>query len=550
MNNDFVNFKTDNEDLVVEFDINPLIFESEKNHNSNDAFSSIEQKQRAINSRIEELNIDIDNLTNHADGFDYTLAVSSGIICGLIDSFFVGKYDFESLKNESYKKINIFIEKYAKQNGYTGDDRLKGAINFLENKFPVSNDSAYKINKLERFSSDRLHHLHDIAHHPTPIGLVASIICEIFGTAFFFFTDSKTQGFKWKKVMVDIDPEKRKKIIIKLIAVSVIIGIITWLTYIANQKMKECQLKISKPLRKLVLLVISSPIVITIFKSLLESDWRGHLISDMGGSKNSAAKGNDGMGIPGFFLSLLYELSSLPIIRETGLPTIINNWYSKDKFDLRKENAVLNFAKKQAIPVIINEVIVRTFYFIRHLVEEKKLKKDWNMIDWNKVKPWGNRTINRMLTISSGTFVAVDTLDAAVRSAIENGGNIHNPKLWTDFVLRINFVGVGRFAIAIYSDAKMGVQKRTAQQELIFLKNKSLMLDNAKLFYMQEGVWIAAQDTALAIEHLYKIATNSITFFFEKILSLDQEWKQLEENISTISENDPEFKTKLLTLLN
>lgn len=556
---DLLNYATqvEDDDFRVEYSIESFYVPSantvdnEIKSEIDAAISDINSQQDIINSRIEGLNSEIDRLTNHADRFDYTLAVSSGIICGLIDSFFVGEFDFELLKKESHKKINKFIEQYARKNGYTGNGRLKEAITYLEDKFKVSNDNAFTIDSRLRkdakgnvlkVSSAKLHHIEDIAHHPTPFGLAASIICEIFGTVFFFTKDGH-----WETVKVDVDPQKRNKIIFKLIAISIVMGIIGWLIYMANKKMKEEELKVSKPLRRLVLLVASSPAIIALFVSIKNSNWRGHLISDVGGS-NSSKK--DGMGVPGFSLSILYLFSSIKGIRETGLPKIIGDWYSKDKFDLRKEVAVLNFAKKQAMPVLINEVIVRTIYCIRHLVEEKKTKGEWIKIDWNKVKPWGNRTINRMLTISSGTFMATDLIDATARSLIENGVNIYNPKLYVDFVLRINFVGVGRFAIAIYTDAKMGVKKTKAEQERLTMNNKYLMLENSKLFYLQGNVWIAARDTAMALEHLRNTALESVMCFNDKVLSLDKEWEQLGSHISNIVKDDPKFASQLLTLLN
>ena len=53
-------------------------------------------------------------------------------------------------------------------------------------------------------------------------------------------------------------------------------------------------------------------------------NWFGHLVSDMGGSKNSAGHG---MGIPGVLLSLLQEVSSLPGLKDSKLPGIVNYLY-------------------------------------------------------------------------------------------------------------------------------------------------------------------------------------------------------------------------------
>ena len=91
----------------------------------------------------------------------------------------------------------------------------------------------------------------------------------------------------------------------------------------------------------------------------------------MGGSKNTPG---EGMGIPGLFLSLLKEISSIPGVNKTALPKLVNDWYKNDKFDMRKETACINVATqtfnniaKQMLPVLINEILVRGFYFVRRI---------------------------------------------------------------------------------------------------------------------------------------------------------------------------------------
>ena len=68
---------------------------------------------------------------------------------------------------------------------------------------------------------------------------------------------------------------------------------------------------------------------------------------------------------------------------------------------------------------------------------------------YTSVFPFRNRTIVRMITISTGTMEVIDLEDATIRS----GGNLGV------FVLRVNFVGVGRFAIACSADVMMGIKK-------------------------------------------------------------------------------------------
>ena len=44
-----------------------------------------------LNAKIAKLDNNIDILTNDADQLDNAVAVASGLLCGLIDSFFVGE---------------------------------------------------------------------------------------------------------------------------------------------------------------------------------------------------------------------------------------------------------------------------------------------------------------------------------------------------------------------------------------------------------------------------------------------------------------------------
>ena len=74
---------------------------------------SYEQKIAAFEKAYGETLGEIDRLTNHADGLDYALSVSAGIIAGLIDIFFVGEWDFAKAKAISNEEINRKIIKLS-----------------------------------------------------------------------------------------------------------------------------------------------------------------------------------------------------------------------------------------------------------------------------------------------------------------------------------------------------------------------------------------------------------------------------------------------------
>lgn len=124
------------------------------------------------------------------------------------------------------------------------------------------------------------------------------------------------------------------------------------------------------------------------------------------------------------------------------------------RFDLRGEFGLGLELGKQALPVLANECMVRSFYFIRHLaveMMEKKVKslKDFKKIDWDLVKPNNNPTINRMLTVSTGIFTSLDLGEAIITQ-----------KYW----LSINYMGIGRFALALTNEINYGLKRRNLKK--------------------------------------------------------------------------------------
>ena len=308
----------------------------------------------------------------------------------------------------------------------------------------------------------------DLAHHPTLLGLISAILVQYLGVAIFSGQNGDTEI-----LLVEIDKEK----FIKNMLPIVMSGITKWLLYMAERKdIIEIDEELPKPIQVLIEKIYAVPAAISILKTV--DNWYGHLVSDMGGSKNTP---DGGMGIPGVFLSFLKELSMMPGIKDSDLPGIlkdlrqvpdgnkgekvtlsqfVNELYQgtkasplTDKLDLRTELTVFN---EQKLPVEVNEILVRMTYFIYHLTKELQ-NNELKDIRWKNIVPFYNRTIIRMITISTATMEAIDLADAAVRAAQKSGGTL--PGFAAQFVLRINFVGIGRMAIACTTDATMGLKK-------------------------------------------------------------------------------------------
>lgn len=464
----------------------------------------VDERLALINQKVEELNIDIDRLMNHADGVDYTIAVASGIISAAIDIVYVGEFSFDRGKEWSHDKVNNFVMAVAKKNGfdpetYRGKDPLKGAIKFLEDKYHIPSDGVW--NSDHYGINAKSHHLDDWAHHPSILGLIASIITQFTQTGYF----SNKYG---ENIKIDVP--------------------------ILLQRKKNGYTD--------TIMLIGNDIPSKLFCGVV--NWAMHLVSDMAGSSDNPGFG---MGIPGPIITLLKELSAIPGVNKISLPKIIGDFFENNRFDLRSELAVGYELGRQSIPIIVNESLVRGFYFISRLIYQIKEKESLKDIEWKKTLPFKNRTIVRMMTIATGTFMAIDLADAGIRAVIESGG--FNTSTVGDFVLRVNFVGIGRFAIAVGTDTGMGIKKSKVEEERIRLRGEQLQLLNAKVFYKEADMWIEAENTANTIEEAYIIMEKVSEDFIDTWNEIKEGSQKRREYIDKIKENDDNFTKDLSDLL-
>lgn len=459
-----------------------------------------------IDNQIADLDISIDKLTNHADKLDYAVSVASGIISGIIDILFVGKFDLQEGRDWSSEKINDFVTTVAKKQGYEGDD-LQGAIRHLE-KFGAPSDSVYN-----DFGGGLQHHLRDFAHHASPVGLVFSMLTQFTQKAY----GTNTAG---AFIVVPID---KTTFIGDSVPTKITFGLVYWVL---------------------------------------------HMASDMAGSSGAPGAGT---GIPGPILSIVKLLSSTPIfnnkdqVNELSLKVskLFNGTLLAEKdangkiikgadgkplihqMDLRGELGVMHQLAKQALPVIVNEAFVRGFYFINRLIDEVKDKQSLKEVDWDKTIPFGNRTIERMMTIATGTFTAIDTLDAVIEGAINSKAN------WLEFgrqvVLRLNFVGIGRFTIALGTDAFMGLRKGKKSRERMLLKAESLYLLEAKMYYGDQLMWTAVKDAEQSVDSLFEAMQKLSTQITEDMKAAQGSIREIENiDISAIDANNKGLTAEIL----
>ena len=390
-----------------------------------------------LNTELARVNQELERYTNHADKADYALAVASGVLSGLVDSLFVGEFSLNYANQWGNQQAENLVLNVAKYQGYSGTEPAQ-AIKYLENKFPIAADKA-----TAAFGGGLQHHLRDFSHHPTPVGLVCSILTQFTGNVY----GTDVSG-KFKAVQL---AEDGLALVGKSIPEKITFGVVNWFF---------------------------------------------HMVSDVAGSSGSVMKGSFGTGLPGPLVSLLKEFSAAPLFKKQNakgykefsvyISKLFNGTLLGErdangdliplKFDLRTEMGVAAQIGQQTIPVIINECFVRVFYSLRRLLGELSREdiQSWGELDkinWNGIIPFRNRTVDRMLTIASMTFTVADTADAAVHAAIESGGN------WVlfsgRFVARFNYVGAGRAALSIVREVSN--EKKEAQ-----LIHEKMILSEAK----------------------------------------------------------------------
>lgn len=371
--------------------------------------------------QLNHFDIEFEKDIRKADRVDYMVAVCSGMITAALDIMLIKDFSLEEAHEWGKDKTEEFVKAIARnKTKYKGDD-LARAVEVLEEKFPIPADEL-----TADFGGGKYHHLRDFSHHPTILGLCLSIITQLTG----YGVGTDTAG----------------------------------------------RIKISKVSDKLRGKSFPERVV----KGTI--DWLFHMISDMAGSSGSIRMGKEGTGLPGPFVSFLKELSALPFAQNIkidyrGSEISFSQWVSKLfngtllvqhdetgkiikgtelRFDLRTEMGIGAHIAKTAVPIVINECIVRAVHMFRRLFEEIKSAKITSIKELNRIEPAAflpvnSRALSRMITVSSGTFMVIVTSKDAVASMIKAKGN--KKKFATYFLLNINYFGIARFTFACKNDA-------------------------------------------------------------------------------------------------
>lgn len=380
----------------------------------------------SIIDSFEALEFEFDESVDKASRIDYGVAAGSGLITGLLSVLLGKPLSIEEASKIGGNEADKIVVGAARslgcklpndkdifgKDGRCDVEALAKAIKFLEGKFPIPQDKL-----TPEFGGGLQHHLRDYTHHPTLLGLFFSILTQFTGVGY----GTDTAGNFIKPPL---------------------------------------------PADALVGMNVPEKIAIGTF------NWLFHLISDIDGSHANAGKGT---GIPGPILSIMKELSSTPLFQNIRLnykdgeisfsqwlSKLFNGTYFKDssgkpvRFDFRTEMGLATQVVEESLFVLANEVIVRVFYTVSRLASEIRSKNISSLRELDKLDPKSfipikNRALTRMCTVSSGTFVAVNSAGSAIKAGMASKGNAG--MFAKTFFLNVNYPGVGRFAIACFFDA-------------------------------------------------------------------------------------------------
>lgn len=243
--------------------------------------------------------------------------------------------------------------------------------------------------------------------------------------------------------------------------------------------------------------------------------------------------------------------SSVKLMNKTNVSEGIHKEISSGRLNLTEGLTITNLAK-QTLPVLLNECLVRAFYFIHRFFQEVDNNhitslRDLVLIDWKSTIPFKNRTVVRMLTISTAVFSALDIAASTIGSAIVAEGSIY--KFLNNFVLHINYIGAARVVLALGADLYMGAKlarERQARSEMI---DEMIKLENMKISYKQNDVWVKAKNTEEVINESYAMISEIDAMYRQSIMETKDDLRKIGDSSYGIDEKNPGLKDDIFNVI-
>lgn len=454
-----------------------LLMEIDDRKDSFNFEARIDEVMDQSDVEIGQLNETIDSiqaLKNEADKVDYMLAASIGALTSILDIFLVGKPGESPAGEITDQWFANRTKDFAKLTGWTGGDEesLSSAVRFLEKKFDIPYDQtgAGDIGATIYGMTPRNHHFKSLGHQPSIVGLFYSILNQF----------QNTSTFVTENQLITLDK--------------------------ADNNFE----------------LIGNNLSGKLFAAI--SNWFGHLISDLSGSSSSKGRG---MGIPSPLWT--WSNSVIAMKRKMKVPvSVFNQSVNELALTIFNEGYDIRFQTAQAVLVLVNELLVRFLYSLRRLIQyfTHLESESYRFEDiWEHSQPFTHPTVKRMLTVAHGSFCLVDLSDATIRS-YSKGLGVFQP---TEFFLRLNLVGVGRFTFSLYGEGKQLIAYQQRKKDVRFAQGEKVIVED----YL-EGLKELAEiyDDDEAIQFIRDFTSSDLYLeVFEQSVSLAEKRKVSDEVI-------------------
>lgn len=236
----------------------------------------------------------------------------------------------------------------------------------------------------------------------------------------------------------------------------------------------------------------------------------------------------------------------------SGVSTYLTQAAGNNTINFSKGLDTLALVGKQALPVLLNECIVRAFYFLRRFFREVNDKditspSELYRIDWDNTIPFKNRTIVRMMTIATAIFSAIDVAAATIEGVVVSAGNA--TAFFNKFLLSVNFVGIGRMVIACGTDLIMGYMQKKDRDNRAVLIDEMIRLENIKMSYKQKDIWVKAKNAEEVINESYAMMSEAQDAFVKGYYENKQDLSHIGANASKIEEKNPGLEDDIRNII-
>lgn len=369
-----------------------------------------------------------ERLQPECDQLDYALAAGSGALCGVIDIFCVGAPGDSKLQGPALQWMRRATVTFAKLCGWNGEQTgIQSAVAFLATKFLADSDSPHARKLGLLFDEDidpesRAKSFRAFGRESSLLGVFFAILGEFTNTA-------PTGGAGKLHFMHDKD------------AGAVLHG--------------------STPAEKVFCGIVN---------------WLGYQLFGRDGAVEAMQQTLPARGIPTPVWTMINQYAmrarDIPLQAPRFLERFqqLANQVYEQGYDVR-------FLAAQSVPVLLNEALTRLFYAVRRLFAYASSTNpgEFSMqAMWEACEPFSNSTVQRMLTVAHGTFCLLDTTDAAIRGAVIGAGTFNV----REFMMRLNLVGAGRFAISLYGEGVRAVALQTAGPNAEFARRERTIVED------------------------------------------------------------------------